>query len=529
MISNGHVALTALEPLPKDDWATEVASGLQGLGVSVERLNGRVAAWGEVQSHRGIRYADGWMLSRLWLAPRRWALSLTQKRMYFDGTGLIHKPEALIVGASRPTGRSASAEIAAQWDLLRRLADRLPGRPAPVRLSDQVEDLASAREVCIGEQRYPFQSGTLNKLYRSSGFDAVPTAWTIALCGLDGVSPSVIAQFRQRLVQAAVQRGAELRVRESSVEELQARLNQLKATKEPVRRGRCVLFLLPRRDQPPSPSVAQLFDLLDGTKVPFRRAYATDALEFSIPDQLPSLLQACGGCPHRAVTQARCGPVWTLAVDLGHHPARDYSVVVATLVDPSGRLVHASRIRQPRDETVSRDAVTRLLADCGAATAFRNATEPKVLVLRDGRLFENEDVGLYTSSLGGRVSLVEYRKRWNPQVVRGVDEPAVPSGEFSAVLTGGSTMFVCSCRPRSSMSLPELAKVTWRKEWNQLGLSAPELGRMLAASATAPGLGMHPRQWPASLYWADGIAGASELDLRFRGIPCEELSDVEGC
>lgn len=528
MSSNVHVALTVLEPLSRGDWAAEVAGGLQELGLSVEPLNGRVAAWGGAQSHKGIKYADGWMFSRMWLAPRRWALSITQKRMYFDGAALIHKPEAQIVGDSRPAGRAAAAEIVAQWDLLRRLADRLPGRPAPVQLSGQVDDLAAAREIWIGEQRHPFQTGTLNSLYRGSGFDAVPTGWTITLCGLDGVSPSVIAEFRRRLAQAAAQRQAELSVRESRVEEILGRIQQLNAIKEPVRRGRCVLFVLSRRDQPPSASAAQLFDVLDRTKVPFRRAYATDALEFSIPDQLPSLLLACGGCPHRAVTQARCGPVWTLAVDLGHHPARNYSVVVATLVDPSGRLVHASRMRQPRDETVSREAVARLLADCGTAAEFRSAREPNVLVLRDGRLFENEDVGLYTSSLGGRVSLLEYRKRWNPQVVLGNDEPRVPGGEFSAVLTGCCTMFVCSCRPRSSMALPELAKVTWRETWNQLGLSTSELGRLLAGSATAPGLGMHPRQWPAPLYWADGIAGTSELDLRFRGIPCEDVGDVEG-
>lgn len=527
MIPNAHAALTALEPLPKGDWAAEVVSGLQELGLSVDRLNGRVAAWGVVQSRQGIKYADGWMLSRMWLAPRRWALSVTQKRMYFDDGTLIHKPEAQIVGASRPAGRAAAAEIAAQWDLLHRLADRLPGRPGPVQLSGQVDDLAAAREVWIGEQRHPFQTGTLNTLYRSSGFDAVPAGWTITLCGLDGVSPSVIAQFRQRLMQAAAQRRAELSVRESSVEALQGRLDQLNATKEPVRRGRCVLFLLPKRDQTPSPAASQLFDGFDGTKVPFRRAYATDALEFSIPDQLPSLLLACGGCPHRALTQARCGPVWTLAVDLGHHPARDYSVVVAAMVDPEGRLVHASRVRQPRDETVSRDSLTRLLAGCGRAEEFRSIRDPNVLVLRDGRLFENEDVGLYTSSLGGRVSLIEYRKRWNPQVVRGTAEPTVPSGEFSAVVPGSSTMFICSSRPKSSMALPELAKVTWRAEWNQLGLTTSELGRLLVASATAPGLGMHARQWPASVYWADGIAGTSERDLRFRGIPCEEVDDVE--
>ena len=33
----------------------------------------------------------------------------------------------------------------------------------------------------------------------------------------------------------------------------------------------------------------------------------------------------------------------------------------------------------------------------------------------------------------------------------------------------------------------------------------------------SPGLGNKLRGTPAPIYWADGIAGASDADLRFRG------------
>ena len=43
------------------------------------------------------------------------------------------------------------------------------------------------------------------------------------------------------------------------------------------------------------------------------------------------------------------------------------------------------------------------------------------MVLRDGRLFENENGYLYREALETDVSLFEYRKRGNPQIVNAGD------------------------------------------------------------------------------------------------------------
>jgi len=47
--------------------------------------------------------------------------------------------------------------------------------------------------------------------------------------------------------------------------------------------------------------------------------------------------------------------------------------------------------------------------------------------------------------------------------------------------------------------------------------TAGELADTLVGLSLAPGLGMHRRERPAPIYWADGIAGASPTDLRFAG------------
>ena len=45
-----------------------------------------------------------------------------------------------------------------------------------------------------------------------------------------------------------------------------------------------------------------------------------------------------------------------------------------------------------------------------------------------------------------------------------------------------------------------------------LGIAA-----IITALVYAPGLGNKERTLPAPIYWADGIAAASDIDLRFRG------------
>ena len=48
-------------------------------------------------------------------------------------------------------------------------------------------------------------------------------------------------------------------------------------------------------------------------------------------------------------------------------------------------------------------------------------------------------------------------------------------------------------------------------------LDIPGAPDALIGLSLAPGLGMHRREKPAPIYWADGIAGAHSGDLRFAG------------
>ena len=85
------------------------------------------------------------------------------------------------------------------------------------------------------------------------------------------------------------------------------------------RPGRTVLFLLPRKQQTPAKQTIQLLDRLEQAKIRFRRAYVDDPIEFSVPDQLPSLLSLRRASSQSHI-QHRGQPVWSIGVDLSTAP-----------------------------------------------------------------------------------------------------------------------------------------------------------------------------------------------------------------
>ncbi|MBM4001541.1 MAG: hypothetical protein FJ297_18745 [Planctomycetes bacterium] len=514
-----RAVLMALEPMPRGPWLGPVESCLRKAECETRTESGRLTAWRDVRSHCRVLYADGWQFAPIRLSCRRTALAITRKRLYFSGSSIDHRREHEIVAGCRPPDRPAHEQIREQWSILTVLSDNLPLGPRFVPV-DLDATLGESRYIHIGGRRLPFSGATLNNSYRQYGFHDVPKDWKLLVCGLDGVEASVVERFRDGLQGVVGGRGAHAKIVLTDRGTIQHRLDELESRGEvSSTQGRCLLFVLPSSTELPSADSLELLARLDRARVPFRRAYATDPINFSIPDQLPSLLLACGGRPHIVCTEAKCGPIWTVAIDLGHAPGRETSTVVATVVGPEGILTHACRAVQRRDETVSQPVLIKLLRSCAEVLGVSPSKDNvNVLVMRDGRLFENEHAAWYRTEFGPRVTLMEYRKRWNPQVILEHGEsPGLPGAPFSARLPGAATMFLCTTSPRTNRELPNMVKVTWKEEWNGLELDGTEIARLLTASSAAPGLGQRPHHLPAALYWADGIAGATNDDLRFRG------------
>ena len=95
--------------------------------------------------------------------------------------------------------------------------------------------------------------------------------------------------------------------------------------------------------------------------------------------------------------------------------------------------------------------------------------------------------------------------------------PKHPTVAWLPEVVGGSLGFLVSLPQSAKNEFDGVMKIWMRDEWDGMNIGREHLARILAAQTLTPGLGLHPRRLPASIYWADGIAAASDDDLRFRG------------
>lgn len=506
--------LAAFEPLPKN-WRYAVTRALTSGQRSCQKMGQNLFAYRDVAETKGITYADGTLLTRVWIGPRRWALGAQNRRLYFDQqTGLAdRRPESEIVGDRRPPSPAVPEQIKEITEALETAGDGTMVPLQQVQLEQQ-----DPPQISIKDKSLPAHA-PLNAAYREHGFDDVPHEWTISVCPLEGAPLSAAATLKERLIFVARQRGAQLTVRiveEAKVLEAADRIRN----GDTPRPGRTVLFLLPRKQQTPAKQTIQLLDRLEQAKIRFRRAYVDDPIEFSVPDQLPSLLTASGGRPHKVDIQHRGQPVWSVGVDLSHRPEQPHSTLVTSLVDPTGLLVSAWSVSQPKNETPNAPALSRMLSAAAQSIRSSGGGNEPVLVIRDGRMFEGETGTLYEQAFEGPTTVIEYRKRLNPAVLAG-QEPAPAPGAY--LVPDHHTMFISTMPPKRQNSLPSVVKVTWKPSWNHAMFSPTNLADALVGLSLTPGLGLHPREKPAPIYWADGIAGVTPDDLRFAGNQTTQL------
>ena len=142
------------------------------------------------------------------------------------------------------------------------------------------------------------------------------------------------------------------------------------------------------------------------------------------------------------------------------------------------------------------------------------------MIVRDGRVFESENVNDYMYELGTAVTLVELRKNGNPPLLLGPEArlPTRPTVGWLSEPTGGSLGFLVALPSNGNYNgFGSVLKIWMQQAWDGMRLGPELLARILFAQTLMPGLGLRHRRLPAPIYWADGIAGASDDDLRFRG------------
>jgi hypothetical protein len=261
-----------------------------------------------------------------------------------------------------------------------------------------------------------------------------------------------------------------------------------------------------------------MFSMLESRGQQFRRAYDTDNFQFSVPEQAPSILQSAGGVPYLSIAENAKPSPWTLGIDLSN-PTKGSPRLCGSLVSPEGTLVHSWLQDHRQDETFSSTHL-RLLLHTVVEYLPKNAAQHGLLILRDGRLFEKENYRIYKEELGLPTTLAEFRKGGNPPILTPT-HPGLPQDSFFGFLPISnnkfSTAFLVTFPSVRKGRFGSVFKLHWRDDWNELGLESRDFAATIKSLVNAPGLGCKARKLPAPIYWADGIAGSTAEDLRFRG------------
>jgi hypothetical protein len=359
----------------------------------------------------------------------------------------------------------------------------------------------------------------LRQVFSQVGYDYVPAKMSILIIPDRRVSRSRTTSFIHSIKNSCEQHRLSVPIQSSSTDKLMARLKRLSAGSVVRTTETPVWFLLPRKNSPPSDEIWNLMEDLDSKNIRWRRAYADDDFQWSVSDQLGSVLQGAGGRTYSVAAQS-CRLPWSIGVDISHGgQANLISTVCAALVDPTGNFVHAWSIRQKRNEAVSAVSVRKLLL---SATDYvrSEAKNPDILVLRDGRLFERENETFYRDRLGANVTLVEIRKRQNPLLVDASTCRSPVSASCGAVpgtTKGTHVEFLLTHPGNQTRGFDMPLKIHWNDRWDGLNIGPRGLRKILVALTASPGLGLHARTLPAPIYWADGIAAVSGKELKFGG------------
>ena len=524
-MSEARLAALRMRPVPRragrSGWHGVVSRGIESLGCSTCRSGQAIEAWPRRPQRRqalgsGGYAVDGWRLGNLWLGPRDRALAVRPRTIYLRPDGSRDKrPERKIVGDGSPKW-----PLEQRRDALLAFLDRLQGACGdrigdPVRLDATDPDPQDAIRLLGSTATFPADTDA-RVVHKQGGFLSARDGLEVLICG-DADVARAMDDFVGRAEGAFERRGVGgTTMRVVALDALEDRLTVLDQGETPLRRDVPVLFMLARKGEPPSDPTIGVMRGMDRHCLPWRRAYATDDRNWSVSDQIGSLLQAAGGTSHAVALAGGERMPWSIGIDVSKRG--DHSRVATSLVCPNGRLAGSWTLDQARQENIQPDVLRRLL-DATAAKVPPEDRSSGILVIRDGRVFESETVDDYMRDLGAPVTLVELRKYGNPPLLlgHGADLPPAPVVGWLPQVGNGMLGFLVTLPNSARGRFDNPLKIWMRDAWDGLRLGPERLAHILYAQTLTPGLGLHRRQSPAPVYWADGIAGASDNDLRFRG------------
>jgi hypothetical protein len=352
----------------------------------------------------------------------------------------------------------------------------------------------------------------LGSILQKEGFGRVPPGLRILLCSPDGPANKV-AIYSRYLEDAFGRIHVPCRINIVSWSELTG------SVEERERRADSLVVLIGvhgRKGDPLTDATKSALAWLDERLVPYRMfSLENSVMKWSSFDQAGVIVAASGGAAYSLNLPAPAdkSPLAYIGLDLGHPLKGERSWVVATVVDERGHLAAYWRREQKRDETLQRESLDAALSWVYLQLRKRYRSQCRVVVLRDGRMFENEDPLIYGQFFGDRYSLVEVIKHPVPLMLAGRD--CAPPGTL-CVPRKSDYAFLLTSRSKNHAEVNLPVKLRIVEDKLDLGLNT--LAALIAGLSYAPSLGLSPTRAPSPIYWANGLAAIGSTNHQFSGV-----------
>jgi len=259
-----------------------------------------------------------------------------------------------------------------------------------------------------------------------------------------------------------------------------------------------------------------LLDRLDDLRLPYRvfsdqsKVIDQTSNSWAVNDQAPHYLTLAGATTWEVQMPDCLKGVIFIGLDLGHPKRLEESVPVISLVSEGGRLLGWWRGVQPRDETLRTE--TLRIGFFWLAEQIRKLpiVPAGIVLLRDGRIFEREELKLFLEGLNLPSVLLEMPKSPAPYLLDGTR--TAPMGTVY-IQSENSEVFM---QPPSFHSISSVSR--FRVVKRNIKASNEDLAVALLNLCHAPILGIRPSRLPSPIYWSDGLARNGGMSPKFRGL-----------
>jgi hypothetical protein len=503
------------------DWDVHLERAAQKMGFMVHRRGDLWNEQGRRNAFKKLAYADGFRCKLIHIGGRKHAFAIRPHRFYFlnDSELPTDLPEyKLLKGQKAPSPKSIACRIRDCRNLAESLIDHgFPGLSAnELQGVDCWEDLhLSAKYILAGGRAIPIDQNLAAALARFGPVRSPNNFRCIVFASAEHIG--IAEKYGNILSQAFRRLNVSAHVKVVPLpRDIERNARYADRLREYGSGTIAVLGVSGKLGQPLPPAMSSFMGLLDERAVRYRLfSVENGAMQWSGFDQAGIILDSAGGTSYALdlpwPDHAR--NTITIGLDLGHPRMKDHSWLAASLVGPNGRLIDANRFQQPRDETIRPRTLGKIMNWIKTALNERGIAPQSLLILRDGRLFENESISDYKRHLSCPFTFADITKGPVPLMTKG-DHTAPPGSAF--VTETGKMAFLMGSQGIHPDHIPKPVKVHLHHDELNLGLKT--LCALLASLSHAPTLGLRPTRLPSPTYWADGFAGISETDHRFSGL-----------